>query len=142
MPRSTANSSAEKGWQYGKGLQSATLNLPGVKDAADYFQTQQYNKNQTAQEAKDETGVYVTDQLSSRLIPSIIGDLAKATDSKERKAEKGVQGVQAKIPGLRQKLPVKKDVFGREKKGRARSINTAVWFPRKERQTNPSDQRD
>lgn len=50
------------------------------------------------------------------LVPSLSGAIARGTDKYMRKPEKGIgtgtlQSVQARIPGLSQKVPVKKNVF-------------------------------
>jgi hypothetical protein len=47
-------------------------------------------------------------------LPSILSDVTKATDQYERQTGKGITGVKAKIPGLRNDLPVKKNIFGED----------------------------
>lgn len=66
-------------------------------------------------EAVSDPGRYFrnfTKQQASSIIPTLIGDVAKASDKNQRQAYNEVQAIQAKIPGLSQQLPVKTDVFG------------------------------
>ena len=112
--RKYGKTGAEKTFQYGKGVLSSAQSIPGISDIYDYVRTSSYSKNKTLEEATGETGTYLIDQVSSRLIPSILNDFARGTDKFERKTSKGVEALKAKIPGLRQTLPVKRDIFGNE----------------------------
>jgi len=103
----------EQLYQYGKGVASNIENLPGVSDVYDYVKSNG-NGNQTLGEAQSSTIDAATNYLYSRMVPSFLGDIAKATDDKERQTGKGITSIQAKIPGLRQKLPVKKDILGQD----------------------------
>lgn len=114
--RKYGNTNGEVGYQYAKGTLSTGLGLPGVKDITDFTQKQKTKEGESLVDAKTETANYVTDQIASRLIPSILSDVAKATDPYERKSEKGIQGVKSKIPGLRQSLPIKQSVLGQDLK--------------------------
>ena len=112
--RKYGKTGAEKTFQYGKGVLSSAQSIPGISDIYDYVRTSSYSKNKTLEEATGETGTYLIDQVSSRLIPSILNDFARGTDKFERETSKGVEALKAKIPGLRQTLPVKRDIFGNE----------------------------
>lgn len=114
--RKYGKTGGEKTFQYGKGVLSQIKELPGVSDVFDFIKTQAYQKNQSLEEMTGEARTYIIDQLSSRLIPSFVADLAKATDTKNRVATKGWEALKAKIPGVRQTLPVKRDIFGQETK--------------------------
>ena len=103
----------EKTFQYAKGTLQQVFDLPGVSDAADYFnQRARQPKDQTLSEAYQSTQDYVLNQAMSRLMPSFIPDIANVTDPNQRKATGLWQVFQSKIPGLRNKLPEKKTIFG------------------------------
>lgn len=124
----------QKGWpervfQYSKGVGSGVLNLPVVSDIYDTIKGVAFKKDQTLNEMSGSTFDYLTSQIYSRLVPSFLSDLAKATDSKERKATTGLQSIQAKIPGLRQGLPEKRNIFGEELKSEP-AISTILFGSR------------
>jgi hypothetical protein len=104
----------EKIWQYGQGVRSAGENLPGLSDIMDYAKARQYSKDQTGAEAADAAKDSAISQIYSRLVPSFFSDIATATDDKVRQTGKGVDGVKTKIPFLREHVPAKKDIFGRD----------------------------
>jgi hypothetical protein len=106
-----------KTFQYGKGVGLAVLDLPGVADVFETVRSQAYKKNLSLEEMTGEAQDYITSELYSRLVPSILSDIAKATDVYERKTNKGFERIKAKVPGLRQTLPVKTTVLGEEVKG-------------------------
>ena len=56
------------------------------------------------------------DYVSSRTIPALVSDVAKATDTKERvtSSDNLLSSVTSKIPVLREGLPVKRTVLGKE----------------------------
>ena len=116
---------------YANGVGSSVLQLPGVSDVAGWVKQSNYAKQQTAGESGAVMTAYAIDQASSRLMPSIINDIAKGTDPYQRKGTSGdpigaaVESLQAKIPGWRQGvselgikgLPVKTSVLGEPLKG-------------------------
>ncbi len=104
----------EKGYQYGKGLFQSILNLPGIEDAIDLSQAWQYDKNKSFEEMASSATDNALEQAYSRLVPSIFADIAKATDPYQRETGQGLQSIKAAIPGLRQTLPIRQDVFGRD----------------------------
>lgn len=106
----------EKTFQYSKGVLSQIEQLPGVSDMYEFVKANQSKQNQSLEEMTGQAQNYLIDQISSRLVPSFVGDIAKATDKNARVATKGWEALQAKIPGMREKLPVKKNVFGQEVK--------------------------
>lgn len=105
---------SEFAFQFGKGVLSSALEIPGVSDARDYFKSIIYKKDTTLEEATGEAANYLTGEAASHLIPSIIPDLAKTTDPYERKTNKGdgSAAVKATIPFVREELKVKRDIFG------------------------------
>lgn len=118
--RKYGNGKGDMGYQYAKGSASTILNLPGVKDVTSFAAKQKQKQGESVDEGAGSLLNYATSQAYSRLVPSLLSDVAKATDSNERQANKGFQGIQSKIPGFvplvpnRKDLPIKKDVFGND----------------------------
>jgi len=114
--RKYGNTPGEMAFQYGKSVVESAKNIPGIKDAFEYAESNAYKQNQTLEEMTGETANYISEQLSARLTPSIISDIAKATDDKDRNTKGNTMGVPNtvvnKIPFLRQTLPEKKNIFG------------------------------
>lgn len=115
--RKYGKTGGEKTFQYGKGVLASALNIPGVSDIYDTIRTQAFQKNQTLEEMSGATLDYITSQLYSRLTPSFLSDISKATDQNARQGGKGIQGIEAKIPFISQTLPAKIDIFGQPIKG-------------------------
>jgi hypothetical protein len=97
--------------------------IPGVKQLADlsgYIRDLAENPESVSKIniSKDiiNNGI---DFATARLIPSIVGDFAAIFTTYQRetgnKADNVWSGVMARIPSLRNLLPIKKDVFGNEK---------------------------
>lgn len=112
MARKYGKTPQEQAFQYGKGVFSAVLGIPGVSDIYDTAKTNAYKKNQTLEEATGATADYLSSEIYSRLIPSFLSDIAKASDQYQRKSVKGLEGIQAKLPIVREYLPVKTNIFG------------------------------
>ena len=108
-------------YQYGRGVANQVLDIPGLSDARDYFKSVAYKKNKTLEEATGETGDYISGEIASRLIPSISADLAKALDPYERET-KG-HPIKAKIPFVRETLPIKTNVFGEKMEGDSAAVD-------------------
>lgn len=102
----------ERIFQYGKGTASAVTNLPVISDIYDFVKTAQFKKNQTLGEMTGEASDYLVNQLSSRLIPSFMSDLARIGETSERVSKNAVERVKSIIPGLRKTLPERKNIFG------------------------------
>lgn len=113
----------ERKFQYAKNVLKAALEIPGVKDIYDTVKAQSYQKNQTLEEMTGATAEYVTSQLYSRLVPSLLTDVAKAIDPYARQSGKGYEKIVAKVPFLSKTLPVKKDIFGEPVKGEGVAID-------------------
>jgi hypothetical protein len=110
--RKYGKTGGEKTFQYSKGVISSVLNIPGISDIYDFVRGQAFQKNQTLEEMTGATQDYITSQLYSRLVPSIISDVAKSIDPNVRQGGKGIQGIIAKIPFLSKTLPEKKNILG------------------------------
>ncbi len=108
----------EMAFQYGQGVLGAAADLPGVKDASDYTRSQLFKKDQSLEEMVGSSQDYWIKQAYSRLTPSIFSDVSKSMDDFERETDKdALNSIKAKIPGLRNSLPIKKDVFGNDVQG-------------------------
>jgi hypothetical protein len=116
--RKYGNSPSENTFQYARGVAGAVKEIPGIKDVLDYTKGVAYKKNQSLEEMTGETANYLAEQTFSRLVPSWISDLAKAADKKDRQTKGSTNGIPNtlinKIPGAREGLPVKKDIFGND----------------------------
>jgi len=54
--------------------------------------------------------------LVASFVPTIVSDIARATDPLERRAESTLQRVQARVPGARRALEPQVDILGKERK--------------------------
>lgn len=116
--RKYADTPAEGIFQYGKGTLSGVKELPGIETFIDFAKTEAYKKNQTLEEMTGETRDFIMSEAFSRLVPSIVSDIAKATDVKDRETSGSTMAqLINKVPGLRYTLPEKKDIFGETVKG-------------------------
>lgn len=115
--RKYGKTGGERSFQYGKGVLESALQIPGVSDISDAVKDNAYKGNQSLDEMSSEAVNYVSSQIYSRLIPSFLSDSAKAFDEKVRQPVKGFEGIKAKIPGLSQTIPVKRNIFGEEVQG-------------------------
>ena len=66
---------------------------------------------------------FVADMAGST-VPTLVGDIAKATDDKDRQSVTASEKIQAKIPGLRNKLQPQIDVLGNESPRSGNAIET------------------
>jgi hypothetical protein len=102
-----------KTFQYGVGVVFQLKNLPGISEAYDFVKSKMYKQNQSLEEMTGDTKDYILGEAYSRLVPSFLSDIAKATDTKERQTGGTTVGtIQSKIPVFRQMLPEKKTIFG------------------------------
>lgn len=121
--RKYGDTAAEMGFQYSKAVAGSTLQIPGVADIYDEVKSNAFKQNQSLEEMTGATENYIAEQASSRLMPSILSDIAKSLDQYERVTTGDKLGpievgkIKAKIPGLRQTLPIKRNIFGEKLKG-------------------------
>jgi len=59
--------------------------------------------------------------LAGSLVPSFINTAGEALDTVQRRADTPVEAMMARVPGLRQSLPAKRDALGRE-------VSTNNWW--------------
>jgi hypothetical protein len=52
--------------------------------------------------------------MAGSVVPTLVSDIARASDETERRTGSPVERIQSRIPGLREKLPPKIDVFGQD----------------------------
>lgn len=115
-----SNMSAEQLLDYGKTLVSNAKSTPGVGEVEDLFNTVTENikKGQDAEAMKEDLLNGIAKGASSRLIPGLVGDLAKMFDEYERKVDykQPMSVIQANIPGWRNSLEPKESPTGEKKK--------------------------
>jgi len=70
-------------------------------------------------------GKFIRNQVGS-VVPTLSGDVAKATDPKERQINSPLEAAQAKIPGLRKNLIPKVDALGNDINRPSGPINTIL----------------
>lgn len=99
----------EKIYQYGKGMAVQIKKIPGL----DLISQPSYEAKGTAEEKIAGTAGAFLKDVSGRLIPSFISDIATGSDEYVRDTSKStLKGIQSKIPIARYALPIKRDVFG------------------------------
>jgi hypothetical protein len=101
-----------------EGMNSLTQSVTeGIKTYSESLQAEEGN---SVQELATLMGNSLTGFIASRFIPSLVGDVGEAFDETKRTTDTGqfnVYGINLdpaaiKIPGLREQLPEKQDVFG------------------------------
>lgn len=97
--------------QYGVGVLSNLKNLPGIGDVLDYGQSSIQKQDLSLGSMGDALGNWLVSTGTSMLIPSFVGDIAKATDTYERKTSNAWEAALAKVPFVRNSLPEKRTIF-------------------------------
>ena len=112
--------------KYGQGVATQVTKFPSYKAVKDLFNDFQESVDKatdttkTPEEQAKETlgslGVTAVDFLSARAVPAIVYDIGKATDPYERKydTKDPAERLQAKLPVVRNELPKKTDVLGKD----------------------------
>jgi hypothetical protein len=103
-----------------EGMNSLTKSV--TEGLQTYFESLQDEEGNSVQELSTIVGNSLTAFIASRFIPSLVGDVGEAFDETKRDTKTGefnVYGINLdplaiKIPGVRQNLPVKQDVFGED----------------------------
>jgi hypothetical protein len=121
----------EEGWKswlpgYGNGLVSQIGRFPVVGTLADTI-GQYTNQNEKSlgtfiQDKFKDTGKGIYDFVANRTVPAVISDFAKGLDKYERDTKTGeytisglsVDSIVSKIPYMRENLPRKTNILGRE----------------------------
>lgn len=110
--------------RYLQGAGQGVLSIPGVKQISDMinYLIDASKEGKTTSEMLNETANTLIDFVRGRSIPGIVSDVAKISDQYERKTDStAISKAEATIPGLREKLPAKTDVFGNK-------IETEPWW--------------
>jgi len=122
--RKYGNGLVNTAYKYAQGVGTQALKFPAyraVKDLLVDFEeglNKATDKTKTVEEQTADTlgsiGVTAVDFLSSRVVPAIVYDIGKATDDYERKydSKDPLERLQAKVPFVRESLPIKTDVLG------------------------------
>lgn len=106
-------------FRYSQGSSNLLQNLPGMTEIANvykYLNTPPNQKTDAGTFAQTEAKT-VLGQLTARIIPGLVSDIAKMTDQYQRSVDKSsVTGaIESNIPGgrrVRQGLPIKTNLFG------------------------------
>lgn len=102
-------------WNYYSGVLAQAKSLPGLDEFKDVIDTVKDfgTSGASFEEQKKDAVNFLIDFVRSRSTPAIVSDTARATDKVERRTDKGIfDKVFAGVPGLRQLLPEKKNIFG------------------------------
>lgn len=115
-------SMTESMYSYGSGVATQSVNIPGfdqIKDIVDSASRLKPEEGKTLTEIGSEALQGAIDFVRARAIPGIVYDIAKGIDASEREVDwkNPLDKIKAGIPGLRQTLPEKLDVFGDVIKG-------------------------
>lgn len=139
--RKYGNGLVNTAYKYAQGVGTQALKFPAyraVKDLLVDFEDTLNKATDTSKTVEEQTaetlgsaGVTAVDFLSSRVVPAIVYDIGKATDQYERKydSKDPAERLQAKIPVVRNSLPVKTDVLG-EKVENEGAISTFLFGAR------------
>jgi len=128
--RKYGESATDKTYQYFRGAKSQFAKLPGIDIVSDVYDNLKQTNVQSIEEAG--TGIFksVVDQARARMIPSIVSDVATASDDYQRETGKDpIKLLQSKIPGWRGSLPIKRNIFGEELKTES-SLSTILFGSR------------
>lgn len=114
------NDKAEKGFYYYAGVGRQALQIPGFED---FYSTvkgikENFSSTSTLDENIAASKGFAIDYVRARLIPGLVYDIARATDTVERERDRddAFSYTKSTIPGLRQTLDVRKTIFGDEVK--------------------------
>jgi len=118
------NEAKQKGAGVGGQLTAGAFAIP--KTVSDQSFLQGINGIQDAINDPEKQGSKFIKSQTASVIPTLSADIAKATDSKQRQSNNVKEALQAKIPGLNQKLLPKQDAFGGAIPRASSSVNTLV----------------
>ena len=108
--------------RYAQGVGAQAVKIPAFKGMYDILKSvtksvvtsETGTPNEKAMELLRGGATTVSDFIASRVVPAIVYDLGKASDEYEREYDKenAVEKIMARLPFVRESLPVKKDVLG------------------------------
>lgn len=117
----------DQAYRFGQGVKATLQNFPGlqtISSAYDYIKTIP-DQTKNVEQATVDAGKAALGAVTSRIIPGIVSDIAKMTDTYQRQTDKNslTTTIQSQIPELRQGipglvkgLPIKRTIFGDEQK--------------------------
>lgn len=107
--------------------QSAATSQVGVaRDALNQSYLQGINSSLEAARDPQRALASKVNGTAGTLIPATSNDIAVAFDSKQRQVKSPKDAIQARIPGARNFLPVKQDVYGNELDRKTGAIGSAI----------------
>lgn len=113
--KNSKGGSVENVFQYGKGVLSQVTQLPGVSTVKELSEKDIIRKGSTAKDNAGRLLNYMAGEVYSRLVPGGVSDIAKVFDDKQRVSDKSIgDEIKVKLPGFRNTLPVKKNIFGED----------------------------
>jgi hypothetical protein len=107
-----SGSLGDKAVQYAAGVGSGIAKLPGLQTFSNIYTGARDANKQTGSGVAESTKNAALSEVYSRLVPSILTDIGKATDPFQREGTKGIDGIKAKTPYFRNHMPIKRDIFG------------------------------
>ena len=120
--RKYADSLPEAMYNYMAGVGIQAVQIPGLEESKNLItsiQSLDPGEYETMGSKMEKSLVGLVDQIRARVVPGIVSDLAKAFDHAEREADRNSvrERIMMAIPGLRNQLPERTDVFGEVIKG-------------------------
>lgn len=117
--------------EYGRGVVSQSLKIPGVREMTDLMDSV-IKAVKDPDPKKTATGIAegIFDAVRARAIPAIVGDTAKATDSVQRQPVTQVDKITGLIPGASQTLPAKSNRITGEDKESEGFVSTLIFGSR------------
>lgn len=109
-------------YNYLAGVAAQTVQIPGLEESKNLISSIQSlapGEYETMGSKMKKSLIGLVDQIRARVVPGIVSDLAKAFDDVEREADPNnvIEKLMSNIPGLRNQLPTRTDVFGEVIKG-------------------------
>ena len=129
--RKYADNPVEVAGQHVRGIASQSLKIPGPREMAELIDdTIKMVQRGNIEEAGLGMGEKVFDMARSRAVPAIVGDIAKATDDKQRRTQTTGEKIMGTIPGARSGLPEKTNLLTGEAKESENIIYTLLFGSR------------
>lgn len=115
------SSGLDQAFRYYQGVGQTLQNFPGLSQISQTLAVLQNNvpsPTNGVNTAAVSIGKAGLGALESRIVPGLVNDIAKMTDPYQRSTDKNsiTSVVQSQIPGLREGLPIKTDLFGDQQK--------------------------
>jgi hypothetical protein len=119
--RKYGNGLLDTAYRYSQGVGIQSLKIPGFNEFYDTIKSLKEARPESSKSLQENlAGVAVSavDFIRARVVPAIVYDIAKATDTRERRVDrtKLFDRTKSTVPGLRQDLPVDRTVLGEERK--------------------------